>query len=106
MIDFYVLTSPNVQKIFIMLEELAVPYRPIPVDVWKGEQFKPEFTALNPCQDSRDRRSRRPRRQALHGVPVGRDPDVPRRQVRPLPTHRRARTIRRAPLAYAPALHD
>jgi GSH-dependent disulfide-bond oxidoreductase len=48
MIDFYVLTSPNVQKIFIMLEELAVPYRPIPVDVWKGDQFKPEFTALNP----------------------------------------------------------
>ena len=48
MIDFYVLTSPNVQKIFIMLEELAVPYRPIPVDVWQGEQFKPEFTALNP----------------------------------------------------------
>ena len=48
MIDFYVLTSPNVQKIFITLEELAAPYRPIPVDVWKGEQFKPEFTALNP----------------------------------------------------------
>jgi GSH-dependent disulfide-bond oxidoreductase len=48
MIDFYVLTSPNVQKIFIMLEELAAPYRTIPVDVWKGEQFKPEFTALNP----------------------------------------------------------
>ena len=48
MIDFYVLTSPNVQKIFIMLEELAAPYRPIAVDVWRGEQFKPEFTALNP----------------------------------------------------------
>jgi GSH-dependent disulfide-bond oxidoreductase len=48
MIDFYVLTSPNVQKIFIMLEELAAPYRPIPVDVWRGEQFKPEFVALNP----------------------------------------------------------
>lgn len=48
MIDFYVLTSPNVQKIFIMLEELAVPYRAIPVDVWKGEQFLPQFTALNP----------------------------------------------------------
>ncbi len=27
MIDFYALTSPNVQKIFIMLEELALPYR-------------------------------------------------------------------------------
>ena len=48
MIDFYVLTSPNVQKIFIMLEELAAPYRAIPVDVWKGEQFKPEFMAVNP----------------------------------------------------------
>jgi Glutathione S-transferase, N-terminal domain len=48
MIDFYMLTSPNVQKIFIMLEELGAPYRPIPVDVWKGEQFKPEFLAINP----------------------------------------------------------
>jgi GSH-dependent disulfide-bond oxidoreductase len=48
MIDFYVLTSPNVQKIFIMLEELGAPYRAIPVDVWKGEQFKPEFIGLNP----------------------------------------------------------
>ncbi len=48
MIDFYVLTSPNVQKIFIMLEELGLPYRQIPVDVWKGEQFKAEFVRLNP----------------------------------------------------------
>lgn len=48
MIDFYVLTSPNVQKIFIMLEELELPYRQIPVDVWKGEQFRPEFIRLNP----------------------------------------------------------
>ncbi len=48
MIDFYVLTSPNVQKIFIMLEELELPYRPIPVDVWKGDHFTSEFGALNP----------------------------------------------------------
>jgi GSH-dependent disulfide-bond oxidoreductase len=48
MIDFYVLTSPNVQKVFIMLEELELPYRIIPVDVWKGDHFKPEFAALNP----------------------------------------------------------
>ena len=48
MIDFYMLTSPNVQKIFIMLEELATPYRTIKVDVWKGEQYKPEFLGLNP----------------------------------------------------------
>lgn len=48
MIDFYVLTSPNVQKIFIMLEELELPYRAIPVDVFKGENFQPEFLKLNP----------------------------------------------------------
>jgi len=48
MIDFYVLTSPNVQKIFIMLEELEVPYRTIKVDVFQGEHFKPEFLKLNP----------------------------------------------------------
>ncbi len=48
MIDLYALTSPNVQKIFLMLEEVELPYRVIPVDVWKGDQFKPEFTRLNP----------------------------------------------------------
>ncbi len=48
MIDFYALTSPNVQKIFILLEELELPYQVIPVDVWKGDQFKPEFLKLNP----------------------------------------------------------
>jgi GSH-dependent disulfide-bond oxidoreductase len=48
MIDFYALTSPNVQKIFIMLEETELPYNPIYVDVWKGDQFKPEFLKLNP----------------------------------------------------------
>ncbi len=48
MIDLYALTSPNVQKIFLMLEELELPYNTIPVDVWKGEQFSPEFTRLNP----------------------------------------------------------
>ena len=48
MIDLYALTSPNVQKIFIGLEELELPYKVIPVDVWKAEQFKPEFLKINP----------------------------------------------------------
>jgi GSH-dependent disulfide-bond oxidoreductase len=48
MIDFYALTSPNVQKVYIMLEECALPYREIFVDVWKGDQFKPEFLKINP----------------------------------------------------------
>ncbi len=48
MIDLYALTSPNVVKIFIALEELGLPYNVKLVDVWKGEQFSPEFTKLNP----------------------------------------------------------
>ena len=48
MIDLYCLTSPNVQKIFIMLEELELPYRQKQVDVWKSEQYDPEFAKLNP----------------------------------------------------------
>jgi len=50
MIDFYALTSPNVQKVFIMLEECGLPYTVKPVDVWKSEQFTPEFTKINPLQ--------------------------------------------------------
>jgi GSH-dependent disulfide-bond oxidoreductase len=48
MIDFYALTSPNVQKIYIMLEECGLPYKEHFVDVWKGEQYKPEFSKINP----------------------------------------------------------
>jgi GST-like protein len=50
MIDFYALTSPNVQKIFVMLEECELPYNTKLVDVWKGDQFTREFTAINPLQ--------------------------------------------------------
>src|SRR6201994_1259704 len=48
MIDLYALTSPNVQKIYIMLEECGLPYKEQFVDVWKGEQYKPEFAKINP----------------------------------------------------------
>jgi GSH-dependent disulfide-bond oxidoreductase len=48
MIDLYALTSPNVQKIFLMLEECGLPYNTKPVDVWAGEQFAPEFLKINP----------------------------------------------------------
>ena len=50
MIDLYALTSPNVQKIFIMLEECELPYNTKLVDVWNGDQFSPEFTRINPLQ--------------------------------------------------------
>ena len=48
MIDLYALTSPNVQKIYIMLEETKLPYQEHFVDVWKGEQYAPDFIKINP----------------------------------------------------------
>src|ERR1700741_3973299 len=48
MIDLYSLTSPNVQKIYIMLEESKLPYKEHFVDVWKGEQYNPDFIKINP----------------------------------------------------------
>ena len=48
MIHLYALTSPNVQKIYIALEELGLTYEEHFVDVWKGEQFKPDFLKINP----------------------------------------------------------
>jgi GSH-dependent disulfide-bond oxidoreductase len=44
----YGVDSPNVVKVVIMLEEIAKPYDLRFVSVFKGEQFTPEFQALNP----------------------------------------------------------
>jgi len=44
----YTFPTPNGRKVSIMLEELAMPYRTHFVDITKGEQFKPEFLAINP----------------------------------------------------------
>jgi len=44
----YGMHSPNVRKVLIMLEELELPYELRHVGVFKGEQFTPEFLALNP----------------------------------------------------------
>ena len=48
MIDLYTWTTPNGRKISIFLEEVGLPYKVIPVNLGKEEQFKPEFTAINP----------------------------------------------------------
>src|ERR1700742_3437256 len=48
MIDFYALTSPNVQKIYIMLEETKLPYKEHFDDVWKGDQYESAFVKINP----------------------------------------------------------
>ena len=48
MIDLYTWTTPNGRKVSIMLEELGLPYRVHPIDISKGNQFKPEYVAINP----------------------------------------------------------
>ena len=48
MIKFYFNLSPNPMKVALLLEELGVPYEPIPVDPRKGQQFRPEYLEINP----------------------------------------------------------
>src|SRR6185437_9239257 len=48
MIDLFTWTTPNGRKVSIMLEELGLAYTVHPVDISKGEQFRPEFIAINP----------------------------------------------------------
>ncbi|HTW69342.1 MAG TPA: glutathione S-transferase N-terminal domain-containing protein [Acetobacteraceae bacterium] len=48
MIDFYYWPTPNGWKVSIMLEETGLPYRMIPVNIGKGDQFKPDFMAISP----------------------------------------------------------
>ena len=48
MIDAYIWPTGNGKKITIMLEECGLEYRAIPVNINKGDQFKPEFEALSP----------------------------------------------------------
>ena len=48
MIDFYYWPTPNGWKVSIMLEECALDYRMIPVNISRGDQFKPEFLTISP----------------------------------------------------------
>jgi GST-like protein len=47
-IDFHFWPTPNGRKITIALEEMELPYRIVPVNIGKGDQFKPEFLAISP----------------------------------------------------------
>lgn len=48
MIDLYYWTTPNGHKVTMFLEESGMPYRINPVNIGKGEQFRPEFLAIAP----------------------------------------------------------
>ena len=61
MIDVWTWPTPNGHKVHIALEELGLPYNVIPVNIGKGDQFKPEFLAITPN----------------HRIPAIVDPDGP-----------------------------
>jgi len=48
MIDLYYWTTPNGHKITLFLEEMGLPYTIHPVNLGRGDQFKPEFLAISP----------------------------------------------------------
>lgn len=48
MIDVYFWPTPNGRKVSIMIEETGLPHILKPLDITRGEQFEPDFLALNP----------------------------------------------------------
>jgi GST-like protein len=48
MLKFYYNGSPNPTKVALFLEEAGLPYEAMPIDTRKGDQFTPEFLAINP----------------------------------------------------------
>lgn len=47
-IDLYTWSTPNGRKVSIMLEEIGLPYRVIPIDITKGDQHAAEFLKISP----------------------------------------------------------
>ena len=48
MINLYTWPTPNGRKISILLEELQVPYKVIPINIEKDVQFSKEFSLISP----------------------------------------------------------
>ena len=48
MIEVWTWPTPNGHKVHIMLEEIGLPYKIVPINIGQGEQFKPEFLAITP----------------------------------------------------------
>ena len=47
-IELYAWGTPNGRKISVALEEMGLPYNSHPINIGKGEQFKPEFLKISP----------------------------------------------------------
>jgi GST-like protein len=48
MLELYFWPTPNGYKVSILLEELGLPYKVMPVHIGKGEQFTPGYMGINP----------------------------------------------------------
>ena len=48
MLKLYFHPSPNPMKAALLLEELQIPYEVVAVDIFKGDQHRPEFLRINP----------------------------------------------------------
>jgi GSH-dependent disulfide-bond oxidoreductase len=48
MIDLHYWPTPNGKKVTILLEEAGIPYKIVPCNIGRGDQFSTEFLAMNP----------------------------------------------------------
>src|SRR6267154_6325068 len=48
MIELYTWSTPNGRKVSIMLEECGLPYNVHKINIGAGEQFAPDYLAINP----------------------------------------------------------
>ena len=48
MFDLHYWPTPNGKKVTILLEECGAPYKIVPVNIGRGDQFTPEFLKMNP----------------------------------------------------------
>jgi GST-like protein len=48
MIEAHSWPTPNGHKVHVMLEECALPYKAIAVDIGRGDQFRSDFLAISP----------------------------------------------------------
>lgn len=48
MIELYTWGTPNGKKVSVMLEEIGLSYNVHPINIGQGDQFKPDYIAINP----------------------------------------------------------
>ena len=48
MIDLYYWPTPNGKKVTILLEEAGIPYKMIPLNIGRGDQFSDQFLKIGP----------------------------------------------------------